>query len=507
MKRFISIMAVILCLCTVLTACGKPKSASGDVYNPPKNLMTLDQYHAELDKLLNATNFSNADTGAIDKLGDRLAEMIKYNTDDITDVKGTTYYVAKNGDDKNDGKTPETAWATLDKVNSAPLNPGDAVLFNRGDGWRGYLFAKNGITYGAYGKGLKPVISYSMDVKNGGKWEETDTENVWKFSERITAEDTGVLLFNNAEDYADLRELDDLKDNNQFAFSGQRAQRGKKDNYLYLYCDKGNPAEVYDSMEVTLAGKSVVYMLNNTHDVTLNNLKLCGGNDTFFASNLTNIKISYCQNFWSGGNRDTYGTRLGGGSGAWFSCDGIYIENCHIYQQFDAGISPQYSGSNEAVSVFKDFVAKNCLFEYCEYTFEYFDNQSNSLEERYENFYFGYNFCRLGGYGFGDKPSNSRYIKSWGTGSACVDCVIENNVFDRAATTSIEIVGKKQTAEGNVFDINYMPKLKNNIYIHQKNKRFATIQDTTYKFNEETYNTLINMGVDEGARYFYAENK
>ena len=80
-------------------------------------------------------------------------------------------------------------------------------------------------------------------------------------------------------------------------------------------------------------------------------------------------------------------------------------------------------------------------------------------------------------------------------------------MFDRAATTSIEIVGKKQTAEGNVFDINYMPKLKNNIYIHQKNKRFATIQDTTYKFNEETYNTLINMGVDEGARYFYAENK
>lgn len=505
MKRSLGIIAAILCLCMTLTCCGKPPDTSKNIYTPPKDLMTVEEYHTELDKLLKAENFSDADTDALDKLGDRLADMIKYNTDDITEATGTIYYVSNDGDDKNDGLTPETAWATLNKVNSAPLNSGDAVLFNRGDGWRGYLFAKSGITYGAYGEGLKPVISYSMDVKNGGKWMETDTENVWKFSERITAEDTGVLLFNNAEDYADLKELDDLKANNQFAFSGIYSQKGIKDNYLYLYCDKGNPADVYESIEVTLAGKSVVYMLQNTHDVTLNNLKLCGGNDTFFATNLTNIKITYCQNFWSGGNRNSGGTRLGGGVGAWLTCDGIYIENCHIYQQFDAGVSPQYNGDSETTSIFKNFVTKDCLFEYCEYTFEYFDTQTSTTENRYENFYFGYNFCRLGGYGFGDKPSNSRYIKSWGHENTCIDCVIENNVFDRAATTSIELISKNQTADGNVLDLNCLPKLKNNIYIHQKDKRFAIVQDTTYKFNEQTYNTLKDMGVEEGAVYLYTK--
>lgn len=50
--------------------------------------------------------------------------MIKYNTDELP-CSGTKYHVSSNtGDDKNDGKTPETAWATLEKVNSVPLKSG-----------------------------------------------------------------------------------------------------------------------------------------------------------------------------------------------------------------------------------------------------------------------------------------------------------------------------------------------------------------------------------------------
>ena len=32
---------------------------------------------------------------------------------------GTAYYVSNQGDDRNDGLSPETAWATLDRVNQA----------------------------------------------------------------------------------------------------------------------------------------------------------------------------------------------------------------------------------------------------------------------------------------------------------------------------------------------------------------------------------------------------
>ncbi|QUO36907.1 hypothetical protein KFE19_10825 [Dysosmobacter sp. Marseille-Q4140] len=45
---------------------------------------------------------------------------------------GTAYYVSNKGDDGNDGLSPETAWATLDRVNKAALEHGDAVFLERG---------------------------------------------------------------------------------------------------------------------------------------------------------------------------------------------------------------------------------------------------------------------------------------------------------------------------------------------------------------------------------------
>lgn len=42
-------------------------------------------------------------------------------------ITGTTYFVSNNGDDKNDGKSSETAWTTLEKVSNADLSQGDGV--------------------------------------------------------------------------------------------------------------------------------------------------------------------------------------------------------------------------------------------------------------------------------------------------------------------------------------------------------------------------------------------
>ena len=49
---------------------------------------------------------------------------------------GTAYYVSNQGDDGNDGLSPETAWSTLDRVNQASLEYGDAVFLERGGVWR-----------------------------------------------------------------------------------------------------------------------------------------------------------------------------------------------------------------------------------------------------------------------------------------------------------------------------------------------------------------------------------
>ncbi|RYF56355.1 MAG: right-handed parallel beta-helix repeat-containing protein, partial [Cytophagaceae bacterium] len=86
------------------------------------------------------------------------------NAFDVTsDAKGTTYYVSNQGNDANDGKSPERAWASVAKVNASKYVAGDGVLFRGGDTFNGCLLfnQKNvpnttedaGITISAYGQG------------------------------------------------------------------------------------------------------------------------------------------------------------------------------------------------------------------------------------------------------------------------------------------------------------------------------------------------------------------
>ena len=87
----------------------------------------------------------------------------------------------------NDGLSPETAWATIDRLNAQPLQYGDAVFFERGGVWRAaQVYTKPGVTYSAYGEGNKPGLYGS--VENGGgaeKWtlwhEGEDGSKIWVY--------------------------------------------------------------------------------------------------------------------------------------------------------------------------------------------------------------------------------------------------------------------------------------------------------------------------------------
>ena len=82
---------------------------------------------------------------------------------DSTAVPGETYtgrawYISNNGNDKNNGKSPEKALATLRGLEQKNVKPGDAVFFERGGLWRGeqVLWIEN-LTYSAYGEGEKKL--------------------------------------------------------------------------------------------------------------------------------------------------------------------------------------------------------------------------------------------------------------------------------------------------------------------------------------------------------------
>lgn len=113
---------------------------------------------------------------------------------------GTAYYVSNQGDDGNDGLSPETAWATLDRVNQASLEYGDAVFFERGGIWRNTTVeTKEGVTYSAYGEGAKPRICASPE--NGGDsalwslwWEGENGEKIWLYHRDMP--DCGAMVLN-----------------------------------------------------------------------------------------------------------------------------------------------------------------------------------------------------------------------------------------------------------------------------------------------------------------------
>jgi hypothetical protein len=96
------------------------------------------------------------------------------------------YYISNSGSDSNSGTDPSSPWQTIDKVNSfRNFSSGDNILFKRGDTFYGSIIIfKSGspgspITYGAYGSGVKPVVTGFTDVTSwnnlgGNIWESTD---------------------------------------------------------------------------------------------------------------------------------------------------------------------------------------------------------------------------------------------------------------------------------------------------------------------------------------------
>ncbi len=484
-------------------------------YRLPQTLMSEDEYRARVDNIGKNRNLTEADDqffSDLEDLRNDLYDMIAYNQD-ILDVKGTKYYVSANGDDNNDGLSPKTAWCSLDKVSNAHLQEGDGVYFNRGDLWRGNITCQNGVTYTAYGEGRKPRIYASYDATNPELWVETETKNVWVYDTTLPDKDVGIVVFNGGSAYANKRHLRaDLKNQFDFCYTSTMSDEDDEniDNKVYLYCSLGNPAELFSEIEISRAGH-VFNIKDRDHDITINNLECFYAQDYFFASALKNIEVSYCIFAWQGGHYfgskgNRYG--FGGGGGCWHSCDSMLFHHCFFTQQFDCSCTPQFGGPvpDHSPAIFKDFKFYDNLVEYCEYSFEYFNNQTDNPENKYEGFYLGYNFMRKCGRGFGTKPGASRHIRSGGGINPCYNSLFESNIFDRARYLSVDICSRTERIRNGGYDVNYntLQKLKNNIYIEPKNKHYADINHVPYNFNQAAQITLEKLGVEENSIFIFA---
>ena len=107
-------------------------------------------------------------------------------------VAGRTFYVGAEGNNNADGLSQQSPWRSLDKVNAAELQPGDKVLFKRGDTWRGQLVPQSGkegapVTYAAYGKGTRPLLLGSVSRSEPRDWQHEDG-NIWATAKPVFTE-------------------------------------------------------------------------------------------------------------------------------------------------------------------------------------------------------------------------------------------------------------------------------------------------------------------------------
>ncbi len=434
------------------------------------------------------------------------------NAEDNMQILGNVYYVSNRGNDLADGKTPETAWQTLEKVSKADLKEGDGVKFCRGDLFRGFVVTKKGVTYCAYGSGDKPKFyGWDKSLADPFLWELFDKEhNIWKLKEPIL--DCGTLVFNDGEAHS--RKLIPSYINGQFVCRDEplkpfvianemtedldiychfdsvltTADYGGKQGFpvpaiddtalteLYLRCDKGNPAAIYSSIEA-LPRRSMLQIYNN--NITIDNLCLKYiGLHAIAAGTCSGLHVSNCEIGWIGGTvQNYYGhepnfpqggrgtvTRFGNGIEVYGGCDDYIVENCYIYQCYDCAVTHQIS-TNGKLFELKNIRYTENLIEHCVYSIEYFLYKNKGPDDSYiENCEMDNNILRLCGYGWGQQRHNKdtpAHIKSWNAANTVTEgFFIHDNIFDRSGYRLVHIVADTEDS---------LPEMRGNVYVQNMN--------------------------------------
>lgn len=431
----------------------------------------------------------NSKIAEIDRLSDARKKSILESASDLSTITGKTYYISPNGNDSADGLSPATAWKTIDKLKGAALGNGDGVLFERGGLFRGKFSAVSGVTYSAYGTGDKPKIYGSpLNAADPALWtldyEEPESgKKIWLYTGEDLV-DVGAITFD--EEVYTYKEVPSYQ-NGMFVVRGKsipfdyRTHLTKNYSYvhladsvisngipsgtatgkIYLRCDDGNPGELYDDIEFNTKG-NIISMANGA---TFDNLCIMfGGSHGIGGGTTNNITVKNCVLGWIGGSIQHYQssgvvTRFGNGVEIYGGCDGYTIENCYVYQNYDAGITHQYGSANVEIHM-DNIVYRGNLIEDCVYNIEYFLGTSDkNFPHDGKNILIEDNILRRAGYGFGStRPDGGAqaHIKSWDSGNAFTNYVIRNNIFDRSTWRLLHLSATYKA---------YMPKMEGNTYI------------------------------------------
>ncbi len=436
-----------------------------------------------------------------------MTEHFVLHEPDLSHVTGSVYYLSTTGDDANAGTSPTTAWKSLDRINTFSFSEGDAVLFERGGMWRGYITAQSGVTYSSYGKGALPIINGSTkNYADPALWIPTEIPHVWRCTE--TLKNVGIMAFDHSDalgiyeelygtilfhapsdkEYYDARngralDANDLSQDLQF-------YSDLKTGELYLFCTDGNPGERFSDIEI--GEQKLLFKVGGDwhgHDITLDGLRfrytgahgVSGG-----GVGCHDIIVRNCVFDWIGGSVLTSDALYGNAIEMYGQVQNFTVENNWCYQIFDTGITFQASSRCESDVNFKNIVIQNNLVEYCHWAIEYYNQPYTKTGDSYarsvEHVRISNNVCRFGGmgWGLGDRneflsvgtaqAASATLLCSWGLPDDTHDFLISGNVFDRC--------------EGFLGLIQYLPGgdrevvFSDNLYIQNKGAAFGKYHDS-----------------------------
>ena len=368
---------------------------------------------------------------------------------------GRNFYVSETGNDDADGLSPETAWRTLEKVNTTALGYADTVRFRSGDIFRGHLEPQSGrtseaVVYTRYGEGAKPILQPSWDASAPEDWVKVG-KILWKCERPSRLELGNIILNHGAKGCAHKVDKPEQLGGKDLRFCWVEAEKA-----VYLV-SRRNPAKRFSSIE--LAEKQHVIQEGNGHDIVYDGLALrYGAAHGIAGGNVSNIVVRGCDISWIGGSTLYYddggrGVRYGNGIEFWGNASDILVENCRVWECWDAGLTNQ---SNVAGAVQKNITYRNNEVWNCEYSYEYRQQGDGA---KTENIVFVDNVCRKAGYGWGHRQRwnpNAGHLMFYDTTAETDGFLIRGNRFERTKDCGIRLFNAwypRWTMEDNVWKI------------------------------------------------------
>ncbi len=394
-------------------------AASADAYTAASD-SAIDDYlkNYYVNSSLDYSELSKSDDEYYKRLiSDRISEIKSADSaltpEKVKSAGGTCYYLSTvNGNDSNDGLSPATPWRSLSKLwREIPggdlitrIRPGDGVFFERGSVWyperyMNYqvynLSGANGVSYGAYGEGEKPLFTCSLDFTSAGgagRWLPTDWENVWELDPELIdsdpawrgvyphGTDIGNIIFNGGEGLGvrivpgNERSLSDsVEPSAELSPFGEGKTSYDKgyvcngyeyynagvadmtnpgtaltknlefihdrvEGRLYLYFDGGNPGEYFTDIKVSRNGAAATFG-NNTW---VDNLTFMYSSTYGAIVGEKNIKFTNCEVGYVGGSISS----VESGIEAYGRTDGSYMYDNYIHDICDGPITSQNGRSD-----------------------------------------------------------------------------------------------------------------------------------------------------------------